>query len=243
MLKIAIVDDDIKEREKLSSFIEQYLKDKNLKERHEINISSFLSGDQFLNETTINDFSIVFLDIDMPGLNGIQTAEKIRETNQTAALIFVTNIAQYAIEGYKVHALDYVLKPLSYDDFILKFDRTLRYIKKYADKNLILSTTNSSIVNVLCSEIEYIEVLNHYLTYHTKKGNFTCRGTISEVEIQLEDYSFFRISKSFLINLNYVTSFKGREIQLETTTLLLSMQKKEEFNKRLCDFFGGSDAI
>ncbi len=133
-LSIAIVDDDSSYRERLRSYCTQYQKDHN----SNCIITEYSSGDDFLNAS--NSFDVLFLDIEMEGINGLDTAREIRRTNQDLIIIFVTNLAQYALDGYEVNAADYLLKPITYPDFNLKFSKALRFLNIHKRTTLMLSS-------------------------------------------------------------------------------------------------------
>ena len=115
MFKVAIVEDSIKDFTLLKSYLEQYEKENNI----EFNIQCFENGIRFLDKFSAN-YDIIFMDIDMPYMNGLEVSKKIREIDKTVVLIFVTNLSQYAVNGYEVEALDYIVKPISYFNFSIK---------------------------------------------------------------------------------------------------------------------------
>ena len=119
-MKVAIVDDELKMRQIMTDYVKRFGEEAGI----ELETVTFESGEQFLKDYKMI-YDIIIFDIDMPGINGIDTARKLRETDTNVTIIFVTNIAQYAINGYEVDAVDYILKPVSYYDFSMKFHRTV----------------------------------------------------------------------------------------------------------------------
>ena len=117
MLRVAIAEDNPKDRERLQSFLKQYETEKNT----QIEIAEYTDGSKLL-EQYRPCYDVIFLDVEMPEMDGMKAAEKIREMDEEVILIFITNMAKYAIRGYQVQALDYVLKPVKYEAFSVKMD-------------------------------------------------------------------------------------------------------------------------
>ena len=167
------------------------------------NVTLFASGNEFLKSK--KSFDLVFFDIDMPDINGIDTAKRLREENSDVCIIFVTNMAQYALQGYDVNALDFIVKPINYYNFSLKLKKALHYLFRNSSKTISVMTTAREIVNLETSDITYIEVLNHILIYHlADSSSYECRGSMNEIEEKMSSYSFSRASKSFLVNLKHM---------------------------------------
>lgn len=120
-MRIAIVDDEEIERNRLQEYLEKYEEEN----RVVLNVDNFSSGDQLMKNYRLA-YDIILFDVDMPGTNGMETAKRIREVDANVVMLFVTNIAQYAIDGYEVEAVDYILKPIAYYDFSMKFKRAVR---------------------------------------------------------------------------------------------------------------------
>lgn len=238
MTAIAIIDDDKRDTDVLLEYIERFENGRNTSGERRYRAVVFDSGENF-SKADMSEYAVVFLDIDMPGINGIETAKKLREVNPNAALIFITNMAQYAIDGYKVDALDFMLKPVAYFDFALKMQKVENYVKKFSDKTVVIKTPSGGTVRLNSSDILYVEVLQHYLTYHTVSGDHTARGTMAEAENELVPFSFCRAAKSYLVNLNHVTSVRGNEIKLGSIVLYSSRSKKDVFLRRFCEHAGG----
>ena len=125
MAQIAVVEDNDAMRAQLCGFIAQYAQESG----HQLDVTAFSDGAQLV-EPYRPGFDIIFLDIEMPTLGGMPTAERIRRQDPDVVLVFVTNMAQYAIRGYEVDALDFVLKPVSYYQFSTKLERALQRIRR-----------------------------------------------------------------------------------------------------------------
>ena len=232
-MKLAIVDDDINATDLLESYITRFEQENNIT----IQVSVFHHPNDFLS-TYSEDYDLVLMDIEMPGLNGIETARELRRMDKHVVLIFITNMAQYAINGYEVEAIDYVIKPVSYADFILKIQKAMRYINRNQDKKLILNTSEG-VVHLHVSDILYVEVIRHYLLYHTINGNFTVRGVMKELEEGLAEYHFVRSNHCYLINLKYVEAISGNVVKVGGDELQISRNKKNDLLMEFTRYVGG----
>ena len=200
---------------------------------------TFESGKLFLKDYKMI-YDIIIFDIDMPGINGIDTARKLRETDSNVTIIFVTNIAQYAINGYEVDAVDYILKPVSYYDFSMKFHRT---VAKAAQKkeHIIKVETAEGTRKLRLPALVYVEVLSHYLYFHTTKRDYRSRGNISDVEKELEKYNFVRIHRSYIVNLRYVNKVLSKEVTVGDKVLPVSRNYKEKLKEEYLKYIRGED--
>lgn len=232
-MKIVIVDDEKKETDLISGYIDKI----SAKIGEMIVKEVYHSPARFLDEYNY-DADLIFLDVEMPGLNGIEAARELRRKDQNVVIMFITNMAQYAICGYEVEAVDYILKPVSYQDFALKMQKAMRYILQNKDTRLTLTTTDGTkIVGV--SDVFFVEVNRHYLIYHTVIGEMTVRGTMKEAEELLKPYHFVRCNHSFLVNLKYVEAVNGVELKCADHTLLISRNKKTEFMYEFTRYISG----
>ena len=167
MLRVAIAEDNPKDRERLQSFLKQYETEKNT----QIEIAEYTDGSKLL-EQYRPCYDVIFLDVEMPEMDGMKAAEKIREMDEEVILIFITNMAKYAIRGYQVQALDYVLKPVKYEAFSVKMDKVKRLAEKKKDKSITIKTGTTT-HRLQLSHIQYVEVVQHLLIFHTEDGDFS----------------------------------------------------------------------
>lgn len=231
---IAIVEDEPKYREQLCSFVERFAKEQNL----DIQTICFKDGIDLVDGYTAQ-YDLIFLDIEMPLLDGMTAAEKIRKLDEEVLLIFVTNLAQYAIRGYGVQALDYVLKPITYPAFFMKMQRACQIIGKRKQQFVLLNGENGT-ARVRESDIYYVEVTDHLLTYHTATGNYRIFGTMKETEKKLSD-TFVRINHGYLVNLLHVEGFSDDMVTVHdekaAVSLKISRSKKKEFVQKLTQYY------
>ncbi|MCR4675019.1 MAG: LytTR family DNA-binding domain-containing protein [Lachnospiraceae bacterium] len=224
-MRLAIIDDELEVRQKLLSFIERFCEE----HKKDIKVDMFSSGEELLSryeEESTYPFDIFLFDIEMDGLNGLETAKKVREKNQTSVILFITNMAQYAVNGYEVEAIDYVLKPVGYIDFSVKLEKALRKADVKKPHHVILHTKDG-ITNIVTSKLMYVEVLSHDLIYHTKEKDYRLRGRMKDAQEELSSHGFVRIHKSYLVNVGFISTFRLTEIILEDIKLPVGRAYKE----------------
>lgn len=213
MLRIGLCDDEAPEREKLYTLIENYAKQKHLS----ANICCFQSGEDLL--WTISkgqNFDVIFLDVYMGITNGVNIARDIREFDKTCCIIFATNSKEHAIDGYGVHALQYLLKPISEESVMAVLERAMEILMQNKDLYVQLSNRQGS-YKILFNEIIYVESNARVITIHTKnQGVLSFYGRLDNFELQCNDRRFFRCHKSYIVNLDYVYAVANHSIQLET---------------------------
>lgn len=224
LIRIALVEDDIHYMEHLISFIQQYERAKKTK----IRISTFTDGLEIIDNYR-GDFDIILMDIEMTYLDGIATAEKIRAIDSEVIIIFITNAPQYAISGYKVDALDYVLKPISYFSLSERLDRALLRMQKRIQQKFITINLAGGMKKIDISTILYIEVQNHDLIFYTQSESYQTPGTLKLLEDELKEYNFFRCHKGYLVNLEHINAVKNSDIFIDSHIIHVSRARKKEF--------------
>ena len=232
-MRIAIVDDSEQDREQLLACLKQYFSETGA--AYELTV--FENAGTFLSDYHYH-FDFIILDIDMPGISGIEAAKRLRELDPHVTLMFVTNMPQYAIEAYAVEAMDYVLKPISYPDFHLKMKKAERYILRNADTPLLLQAVSGP-VRYNASEILYIESRSHYLYYHTATEEIRVRGKLGDLVDSLLPYHFARAGESFLVNLQHLKAINGNEILVGSERLPISRRYRAAFLSAFTRYLGG----
>lgn len=163
----------------------------------------------------------------MAFMNGMSAAQRIREVDPDVELIFITNMPQYAIQGYKVNALDYMLKPISYFSFTETMNKALKRIGN-SEKKYVVVATKGGKMKLDISSICYVEVLDHLLLYHTVDGIYEARGTLKDTLGQLDE-RFFSCSRSFVVNLDYVEHYRGNDLTVNGDILAMSRGRRNAF--------------
>ena len=198
MLFIAIIEDSPKDRGALEKHILRYQQET----EQEIQIDVFDRAEEFL-ENYRAVYDVVFMDIMLPGMDGMTAAEKLRQLDSEVALIFATDMRQYALGGYKVGALDYFVKPVEYYDVKLRLDR-IAMLKEASLPAILIHIPGTGDVALSSQDLYYIEVMDKNLTYHTAKGVFHGRSVgLKKLEEDLAPCGFCRCSGSFLVNLRW----------------------------------------
>lgn len=230
MVKIALVDDDTNYREELLSYLRQYEQECGEK----FHITTFTDGDEILDGYTAS-YDIILMDIAMRFVDGMETAERIRKMDSEVVIIFITNMPQYAMKGYTVDALDYVLKPLSYYAFSQRIDRALNRMRRRSKKYLTIGI-KGGIKKLDVSQITYIEVQDHDLIYHTTTGALLSKGKLTEIEEQLDPKRFFRCGKSHLVNLEFVDGVQNNNVQVGDSVVQVSRARRKALLDALNDY-------
>lgn len=229
MLQLAIVEDDPQYADQLRDYVQRYATETGL----ELKLHIFRDGAEIIDHYR-PIWDLIFLDIEMPLMDGMSAAETIRMQDQSVLLIFITNMAQYAIRGYEVDALDYVLKPISYPSFSMKFRKACRILESRQRGSVILSK-DSEVIRLSAAEIRYIEAFGHRLVYHTSQGEFQSFSTLDKAAGELSD--FVRCNRSYLVNLRYVDGVKDDCVLIDGVQLKIGRTKKKEFMQQLSDYF------
>ena len=231
MINIAIVEDEAMYAKQLQEFLQQYQK-----ENGEVfNITVYSDGDQIVHKYK-SQFDIILMDVEMKFMDGMSAAEEIRKADTEVVIIFITNMAQYAIRGYAVDALDYVLKPVSYFAFSQRLNRAISRMKKREQKVITVNIKGGA-VRINIANIYYIESQGHNLVLHTILGDYESAGTMKEVEEKLQGLNFCRGNKGYLINLQHVDGIQDG-CAVVKGELLLSRSRKKEFMEALTNYWG-----
>lgn len=233
MIQIAIVDDDAASIEKLRGYLMQYQREAG----EEINITAFSDGDELV-ENYKAEYDIILLDVEMRFMDGMTAAGIIRESDPEVIIIFITNMAQYAIKGYQVNASDYVLKPVSYFSFSQSLKRAIGRINKKG-KDYIAIGIKGGTVKLQIGDICYIESQGHRMSFHTRTQEFVTLATMKEIEEKLKDFHFFRCNKGSLLNLAFVDSVQDGCVIVNGESLVISRARKKEFMEELTNYLGG----
>lgn len=233
MIRVAIVEDDEKEANDLENLLIRYGEEN----KTAFDITIYTKPLVFLSGYKAN-FDIVFFDVEMPACNGIDAASEIRKSDKAVAIVFVTHMAQYAAKGYKVDAIDYVVKPLEYKELLSVMERVERRLAvKRKQMHVIRSIDGVSCVDV--SEIMYVEVLRHKLSYHMVGGEILdAWGTLLKLEEELPRDRFVRCNSCYMVNLQYVTGVKGDSVLIGKEKLRVSRSRKQQFISALVAYAG-----
>lgn len=232
MINIAIVEDEKAYFDLLIEYLKQYEKD----EGELFQIQTFGDGDEIVHKYA-SQFDIILMDVEMKFMDGMSAAQEIRSVDKEVVIIFITNMAQYAIKGYEVDAMDYVLKPISYFAFSQRLSRAIERMRKRESKYLVMNG-KGGMIRLEVSKIFYVESVGHNLRFHTSTGDYETAGTMKELEEKLRNLHFFRGNKGYMINLAHVESVQDGCAMVKGESLLLSRARKKEFMEALTRYWG-----
>lgn len=233
MIKIAIVEDN----ETSASLLQNYIKRYQQTHHMDCQLVFFNNGLEFISDY-LPVYDVIFMDIKMPHLDGMEAAKKLRKIDEDTALIFITSMAQYAIRGYEVNALDFILKPVKYYDFEMKLNRVIHYIEKHKDTKITINT-GDVIKRVSVRDLYYIEVINHTLIYHTEGHTYESYGQLKNLEEILAPCNFTKCNSCYLVNLRHITEVRPNSILIGDDEIPISRRRKKDFMKNLADYMGG----
>ena len=221
MLRIAVVEDDKTYAAQLKEYLVRYGTERNQK----ISVALFPDGEDIVTDYSA-EFDIILMDVEMTFMDGMTAAEKIREKDNEVVIIFITNMPQYAIQGYKVDALDYVLKPISYFAFSQRIDRALTRVKK-KEVTYITVAQKGGKKKLNVDKICYVEVRDH---------DIVTKSSMKEAEDMLGGTKFFRCNRCYLVNLEYVKDFRGNDVTVASDVIQVSRARKKAFMDALNDY-------
>lgn len=233
MIRVAIVEDNEIEANQLLYCLKTYEKEY----KQVFDVSIFNNSKHFF-ERINEKYDMVFMDIKLPDMNGIKAAGVLRNYDKNVVIIFVTHMAQYAINGYEVNALDYIVKPVIYKELLLKIKKAIGIIKANQEMELLI-VQKGNLLRISTKKLVYIEVSGHTLTYHMTDKIIKGRGSLSALEQSLKTHNFMRCNNCYLVNPRYIESVKGFDIfMINGERLKISQPRKKIFMQELANWLG-----
>lgn len=233
MFNIVVCDDEKIFREKIKDYLQRYQKENEIF----FCIKEFNEGRELINHMP-EVVDILFLDIKMETINGIQVARKIRTFNEWTPIVFLTSATQYALEGYKVNAFDYLIKPISYE----KFERVLsKILKKISNKNnkFLTIRSNSIWYRINISDIVFVETLKRHCVIHTMYESYISTKKLKDIENDLDKNNFFRCNSGYIVNFDYIEKIVGSDIYLSNQDIItVSRPRKKMFISKITEYWG-----
>ncbi len=226
-MNIAIVEDEKTEADRLAQCVAEY------SAKHNIPLASsvFNDGLDFLSAYK-HQYEIVFLDIQMPFVDGLSVAAKLRQIDEGVVIVFVTNMVQYAIKGYEVAASDFIVKPLDYGTFEYKFQRILALAQKRMSADIVI-VSGSEQFRVSANDIDYVEVSGHKCIYHMNGKAIESWDVLANVYETLKPFDFCYCNSCYIVNLNHVRGVYKDMVDVNGTQLKISRYKKKDFVHKL----------
>lgn len=227
MVRIALCDDEVTTLHQAKKYLEEY-------PNVEFIIDEFKSGEELLGSK--EKYEIILLDIDMGGINGIDTARKIRQSDKHVKLIYITNYSDYTVFAFAVHAFAYLLKPINKNELYQQLDEAFEYMQA-PERELLEFHAEEGIVRIDPREILYFEYLNRRVFLKTAHDTYTLKRKITDLALELQNKGFSMPHKSFIVNLYSVKNIKGYDIYLTNHMVIpLSQKKSTQFRKSLNQF-------
>ena len=236
MIRIAMVEDEAAVREQLQGYIQRYTRQYGT----EFAVTEFSDGVEIL-DAYRPVYDIVLLDVEMKHLDGMETARRIRELDRDVVLLFITNMAQYAIKGYAVGALDYVLKPVPDFAFSQQLQKAEEKLRRRA-RHYLAVPVEGGLRRLDTAQIYYMESEGHRVHFYTEEGEFSAPGALKTFEEKLADLPFARCNSGYLVNLAQVKSVQQGLAQVGPYELQVSRPKRKSFLAALADYIGGEGA-
>ena len=233
MIRTLIVEDEPAEAQRLTEYVRRYGDARG----ETFQITWLKSAMEMLSDKS--PYDLVLLDIDLPGISGMEAAQLLRVYDETTPIIFVTNLAKYAVKGYEVGATGFIIKPVNWGNLSMNLDRALRAIRQNVGRTVMVPTDDGMRV-VPFSQLVYVEVTGHRLTYHLEDGStLEARGSLGQLEDELSGAPVIRISKSCVANMDKIVLVRAQGMQMSTgETLPISRTRKREVMDAVTDYLG-----
>lgn len=231
-MRIAVCDDEELFRIEFKSVLDKVLINA------EYDIDTFSGGSSLYEAFIKEPFDLVFLDIEMPGIDGITLAKRLRAVSENVNIVFLTSHIEYALEGYEVNALRYLVKPVD----INKLGEVLKYIqdKKNNSRQIMIKQEGEDIVIDL-SDVIYIESMDKNVRIVTSKKEYITRYNISDYEEELKNNGFFRIHRSYLISLSKVKKIVKNDVVMDgDSSLPVSRSNVKALKEALYSYVEGT---
>ena len=230
-LKIAICDDEANQIEYLSNVVTTWAK----KNRHAVEIKPYSAARSLLFDyCEEKDFDILLLDIEMPGMSGVELAKAVRKENATVQIVFITGYYEYFSDGFDVSALHYLIKPADERKLMPVLDRAVSNLT-YRQRSVLLTSPEGD-RKVSLADIEYVESENVHVAVHTVSGVYRSRISLAKFAEQLDE-TFIKVHRSYIVNLKYVKKITRTDITMVSGDLVpISRGMYDEVHAALIKF-------
>lgn len=206
-MKIAICDDDMN----CINLIENYI---NSLKKTESECDAYSNGEELIHSYVLNSerYDVIFLDMEMDQLNGIETANHIREIDEYVIIVFITSHTEYMRDSFRCAPFRFLLKPVDKEEFRTVFADIVKKLSK--QRKVFAFTENKTHIRLYCDDIIYCESRDHWILIHTKDTTYRICKSLSDLQAQLDKESFFRVHKSYIVNFRHLKSIKENNIRL-----------------------------
>ncbi len=234
MIRVGIVEDDATAIERMLSHLDRFQST----HAERFHVGAFRDGADVIADYR-PDWDVLLLDVQMPRVDGMTAARRIREVDSEVIIVFVTSSPHYAVSGYEVDALSYLLKPVSYASFEQEMTRVLGRLRRRPRRELLFTATDGAHHRIAVDDIRYIESVRHRIDLHTLDGMFSVATTVKAMEAQLAESGFMRCNSGLLVNLRHVTGIDGNDCRIRGGGRLpISRPRKKEFFAALAEHIG-----
>lgn len=218
-MRIAVCDDEAEYCKQMQRMIEK------MYHSLDVIVDTYQTGHDLLRQFEKQNYDLIFLDIEMPGIDGISLARKLRKKREELRLVFLTSHVEYALKGYEVQALRYLTKPVQED----KLKEVLSYVTEQmqGQKNIWLKTSAGE-EQVSVSDILYLEAQDQNISINTAERSYLVRYNLRDFERELREYGFFRIHRGYLVSLGKISAVRKNEVTLDGGVLLPLSRTKEK---------------
>ena len=217
-MRIAVCDDELQCREQTVLAIRHCMKGL------DYGVESFCYGSEFLQAFQKKAYDLVFLDIEMPEMDGITLAKRLRQLHKDVPIVFLTSHIEYALEGYEVNALRYLTKPIRTD----KLEQVLCHVQQQLQQHTLWIKTELGEQRLKIKDIIFMESQNQNILICTTQEAYTVRYNLSDYEAELKEDGFFRIHRGYLVALGHIKSMGKGELTLDDGTVLPVARSKEK---------------
>ena len=214
-VNVAIVEDEKPQADLLIGYLQDFAKEQGI----DLSYTHYPSAIDAA-ETFNGQYDILFLDIMMPGMTGMEYAHEIRKSDPNVMIIFVTSLTQFAIEGYEVEATDYLIKPLAYPEFRIKMIRAFSKVESRPSATVRFDSMEGFFIVDIAS-ILYCETSGHSVIYHTESGDYRKRQAMKKAEEELPEEDFIRINSCYLVAKSAITGMESHFVILKNGERLL----------------------
>lgn len=219
-MKICICDDDLRIHDEIKQLIGEFFSKNDIPD-----FSDFSTGeDLLLHYSKGNEFDIIFLDIEMSEINGIETAEEIRKTSPEAIIIFVSSHKNYVFDAFRCEALHFLVKPIDRAEFNDVFNRAMN--KYRSARNFMPLQWQNTRMNIKISDIYFVEGYRRHLKIHTTNESFEAQGNISSAYEKLREHGFLLIHQGYLVNMQYIKRFNATDVVLENGAMVMMSARR-----------------
>ena len=237
-IRIGVVEDDPASCQLVLDYLNRYQQENG----EQFTVSVFDDGARIVEKYT-PVYDILLLDIEMSEMDGMAAARRIRERDDKVVIVFITAAPQYAISGYEVRALSYLLKPLPWFAFSQELKKSIDMVRRNGDDSMLIETGNGQ-MRLNLADILYLESIRHTIVIHTLEGKLSINGTLKDMEAKLADHHFFRSNSCYLVNLKHVTGVADQDcIMSNGEQLRVSRPRKKAFMAALDRLYGRRQVI